>query len=356
MLGWMFRRGATRRPAAVALIGLICVVLAAVTVLQLTGSGDDPRVVTIVGAGDIAACGRRSSARTAALVEKVIAARPTARVVTFGDNANPDGTDEDFACFDATWGRWRDRMLPTVGNREYETPGAAGYFRYFGETAAPPGGWYAVDVGEWRLYGLNSECQHVDCTADSEQVRWLRADLAANPRACVVAMWHEPRFNSGPHGPQYQVQPFWDALYAAGAELVFNGHAHDYERFDPVDPTGALDPEHGIREIIVGTGGDGGAEFGEPHPASVVREGQTWGVIELTLRPDRYDWRFHPIDGETFTDSGSGVCHSPPDAGPGASPDPQGSPAGAAAVGAGAATDGDATAEGAALVQTWRPV
>lgn len=311
MLGWMSRPGATPRLAALALIGAVAI-LVAVAAVVLLPNDDDPRAVTVVGAGDIAACGARGSVRTAALIEEVIARRPTAIVATFGDNANPDGTDDDFACFDATWGRWRDRMLPTVGNREYETPGAAGYFRYFGEAAGSAGGWYAVDVGEWRVYGLNSQCRHVDCTPDSEQVRWLRADLAADPRPCVAAMWHEPRFNSGPHGPQHMVQPFWDALHAAGAEIVLNGHAHDYERFDPVDPTGALDPEHGIRQFIVGTGGHGHAPFGDADPASVVREGQTWGVLELTLRPDRYDWRFLPVDGATFTDSGSGVCHAAP--------------------------------------------
>jgi hypothetical protein len=201
-------------------------------------------------------------------------------------------------------------VLPVPGNHEYNTPGATGYFNYFGARAGQAGlGYYATEVGSWRVYSLNSECGAaplVDCSAEAA---WLRADLAANPHACIAAIWHEPRFNSGDHGDNTAMGPFWQALYDAGAELVINGHAHDYERFAPMDPSGNLDNATGIREIIAGTGGIGEDTSYVQHANSEVFDPSTSGVLKLTLRSSGYDWQFIPVAGETFTDSGSGSCH-----------------------------------------------
>src|SRR5438034_10698928 len=96
--------------------------------------------------------------------------------------------------------------------------------------------------------------------AGSPQETWLRADLAATTKACVLALFHNPRFystTSSTFSPTSSVKPFWDDLYAAHAELIINGHMRDYERFAPQTPTGPADPVNGIREIIVGTGGEG---------------------------------------------------------------------------------------------------
>jgi hypothetical protein len=203
-------------------------------------------------------------------------------------------------------------MLPTIGNHEYQTPGAAGYFGYFGAAAHGPGGYYATDVGAWRVYVLNAECAEVSCAAGSPQVQWLVSDLAANPRSCVAAIWHEPRYTSGPHGDATWTSAFWDALYAAGAELVISGHDHDYERLLPMNPAGGLDTTSGMIQFVVGTGGVGGVTFGSVHANSAVRNGSTFGVLKLTLRPNGWDWQFIPIPGQTFTDSGSGSCHGAP--------------------------------------------
>jgi hypothetical protein len=156
---------------------------------------------------------------------------------------------------------------------------------------------------------LNAECAFVPCHSTSAQVQWLIADLAANPRQCVAAIWHEPRFTSGPHGDATWTQPFWDALYAAGADVVINGHDHHYERFLPLNPQGGLDTARGITEFIVGTGGVGGVTFSGTHANSVVKEGATLGVLQLTLRASSFDWRFVPVAGKTFTDSGTASCH-----------------------------------------------
>ena len=259
--------------------------------------------VVFVGAGDIGDCGRDAKEQTARLLDAI-----PGTVYTTGDNAYPDGTDEDYAnCYHDSWGRHRDRTRPTPGNHDYHTTGAAPYYRYFGENAGPAGrGYYSFDLGEWHIIALNS---NVSMSATSAQVTWLKADLAANTKRCTLAYWHHPRFSSGDHGNATSTQPLWDVLYAADADLILAGHDHNYERFAPQTPTGAADPVRGIREFVVGTGGRSFYNFGTIRANSEVRNNNTWGVLKLTLHADRYDWEFVPVAGKTFTDTGTGMCH-----------------------------------------------
>jgi hypothetical protein len=195
------------------------------------------------------------------------------------------------------------------------TAGAAGYFGYFGASAGDPKkGYYAYDLGTWHIVVLNSNCTAIGgCSAWSAQGSWLRANLAANRGKDVLAYWHHPRFTSGMHGPIPSVQAFWDILYAAGADVVLNGHDHDYERFARQDPWGRSDPRYGIREFVVGTGGT------TLRPRAVTAANSqvfssTHGVLKLTLRPGAYDWSFVPIAGSSFRDTGSTATHGAPPA------------------------------------------
>jgi hypothetical protein len=260
----------------------------------------------LVGAGDIASCGLTADTATANLVKGI-----AGTVFTAGDNAFDTGSDEDYAaCYEPTWGAFADRTYPSAGNHEYETAGAAGYLNYFGARARPAGtNWYAYDLGSWRVYSLDSNCFVVGCDPGGAQEQWLRADLAANPRACTLAYWHHPRFSSGQHGNDAEVAPFWNALYEAGAEVIVNGHDHNYERFGPQTPAAAADPAAGIRQFVVGTGGASLRSFGTTKANSQVRHSASHGVIKLTLSDGGYSWQFVPVAGKTFTDSGSGSCH-----------------------------------------------
>ena len=267
----------------------------------------DPPAIdpVLVGAGDIAVCGLTGDSRTAALLDGI-----AGRVFAAGDLAYPDGTTGQFRdCYGPTWGRWRSRTSPAPGNHEYHTAGAAPYYAYFGSRAGSAGsGWYAYDLGTWRIYVLNSNCGTVGCGATSPQVTWLRADLAANPRECVAAVWHHPRFSSGQHGNNPAVAELWRALEAAGAELVLTGHDHDYERFAP--QTGDRVPDaDGIREFVIGTGGAALRPFGSRKLNSERRSSTTFGVLKLTLREGSYDWAFVPVAGGTLRDSGTAACH-----------------------------------------------
>jgi hypothetical protein len=101
----------------------------------------------------------------------------------------------------------------------------------------------------------------------------------------------------------------WKTLYQAGADVVLSSHDHDYERFAPQTDKGKPDPERGIREFVVGTGGGGVYEFkGAKAANSEVRDNTTYGVLKLTLKPGNYDWEFIPMAGKTFTDAGTGTC------------------------------------------------
>jgi hypothetical protein len=254
--------------------------------------------IVFVGAGDIADCENQNAELTAQLVEAI-----PGTVFTLGDNAYPSGAISQFVdCYHATWGRFRDRTKPVPGNHEYMTESASGYFRYF-HNIAP---YYAYDLGAWRIYALNSE---IDVSATSPQLLWLIADLAANPRKCVLAYWHQPRWSSGGHhGSNSIYQPLWQILYVAGAEAVLNGHEHNYERFAPMNADGQADPQ-GIREFVVGTGGAELYRFGPILPTSEARNDTGYGVLKLTLHPEGYDWEFIPATGNSFTDRGSAECH-----------------------------------------------
>ena len=264
----------------------------------------------LVGAGDIAQCDSSADAATAALIGSI-----GGTVFTLGDNAYQSGTSRQFAnCYGPTWGRFKGRTRPAIGNHEYETKGAAGYFDYFGKAAGPRGkGWYSYNVGSWHVVVLNANCDKVGCGRGSEQERWLRNDLASHDNQCTLAYWHQARFVSDKiHGNHSEVGPFWEALYDFGADLVLSAHAHVYERFAPQTPSGKADPSHGLRQIVVGTGGGAHYRFGSPRPNSQVRSANTFGVLKLTLQSGRYDWRFLPVAGGSFKDSGSGSCHDKP--------------------------------------------
>jgi len=283
----------------------------AIGAASITAALDASRVVArivvapalLVGAGDIASCAWADDEATATLLDAI-----PGIVFTAGDNAYSSGTADQFAnCFGPTWGRHKARTRPSPGNHEYNTPGAAPYYAYFGPLAGDSGvGYYSYDFAAWHIISLNS---NVSMSAGSAQEQWLRGDLAAHPNACTLAYWHHPRFSSGEHGSSSASQPLWQALYDANADLIVSGHDHTYERFAPQTPTGALDAARGIRELVVGTGGADFYQFPTIRANSEVRNNTTHGVIKLTLHPTGYDWEFVPVAGQTFTDAGSESCH-----------------------------------------------
>ena len=259
-----------------------------------SGSSEEPEVLMAVG--DIGSCNVESDDAVAQLVNSL-----GGTVAILGDLAYEEGNDQEFQdCFDPSWGPMKDRMRPALGNHEYNTRNAAGYFDYFGSTAGTPGeGWYSYDLGGWHIVVLNSNCNDVDCKPGTPQLTWLHDDLAKANASCLMAYWHHPRWSSGKHWNQRDVQPFWDELTSAGVDVILNGHDHDYERVE-VD---------GVREFVVGTGGRSLYEFpGSPLRTTVVRSDQAYGALWMQLSAGSYRWNFLPLGDSGFTDSGSGTC------------------------------------------------
>jgi acid phosphatase type 7 len=276
----------------------------------------------IAAAGDIA-CSSGSAATSTTCHQRytsdLLMGAGLSGVLVLGDAQYATGSYSGFTgSYDPSWGRVKAITFPAAGNHEYFTSGAKGYFDYFngvnvfsGRAGDRDKGYYSFDIGTWHLIALNSSdhCNEVDCAQGSPQETWLRADLAAHPASCTLAFWHHPRFNSGHDGNATFMQPMFQDLYDANADVVLGGHAHDYERFAPQDPRGNLDRARGIRQFVVGTGGAFFTGIGSRLPNSEVRNGTTYGVLKLVLHPNSYDWYFVPEAGKTFTDSGSDSCH-----------------------------------------------
>ncbi|MBP1607264.1 MAG: Alkaline phosphatase [Acidobacteria bacterium] len=272
---------------------------------QSTAAAADEHV--LVGAGDIAKCEILGGAiATGRLLDRI-----PGTVFTVGDHAYDDGTEEQFAkCYTPAWGRHKARTRPSPGNHDYHTGNGKPYYDYFGENAGPPGlGYYSYDLGEWHIIALNSV---IAIDAKSPQGRWLAEDLKANARDCIIAYWHAPLFSSGPHGGDRKLLDVWEMLYEAGVDIVLNGHDHTYERFAPQDPGGKADPERGIRQFVVGTGGGGVYKFKKLVANSELRTNSTYGVLKLTLGPGRYAWEFVSLASQPFTDTGTGTCSPKP--------------------------------------------
>jgi hypothetical protein len=305
------------RKIALGLVSMGLAVLLASTAAVLTAKPGEGQTaaVTLVGAGDIARCDRTGDTATARLLANI-----PGTVLALGDNAYQEGTLAQFNnCYDPTWGSYKARTKPIVGNHEYRTSGASGYFTYFGAAAGQQGkGYYSYNRGAWHIVALNSECRYwatgfkdgpslCSSQQQADMIAWLKADLAANPARCTLAYFHQPRFSSGYGGNALETQPIWDALYAARADVVISAHDHVYERFARQTPTGTQS-NRGIRQFVVGTGGASHGGFHIIKAHSQVRNGKTYGVLKLTLNSSSYGWKFVPVAGKTFTDSGTTSC------------------------------------------------
>jgi calcineurin-like phosphoesterase family protein len=277
--------------------------------VQSSPAPQSPEPVVFVGAGDIANCeinGGSGAAATARVLDRIGGA-----VFTVGDNAYPSGSAAQFRdCYDPTWGRHKARTHPAPGNHDYLTSNGRPYFDYFGDAAGPERrGYYSYSLGAWHIVSLNS---FIPADGHSPQLEWLRKDLADNRTTCTLAYWHIPVFSSGPHGSEVQTSAqmldVWRVLYEFGADVVVNGHDHDYERFAPQDPKGKADPRKGIREFVVGTGGGGLYDFRQIRRNSEARANRSYGVLKLTLGVTDYSWEFVAAAGEPFHDAGTSAC------------------------------------------------
>lgn len=255
----------------------------------------------LVGAGDIAACSSAGDEATAALLDRI-----PGTVFTAGDNVYPNGTAAQFRhCYHPSWGRHRDRTYPVPGNHDYRTRNGAPYYEYFGARAGAPGrGYYSFMLGDWLVVMLNT---NIAIGSGSDQLRWLRAQLAQRRNSCEIVIAHHPRFSSGPHGRSRRMSAAWVVMNQHSVELFVAGHDHIYERFAPMNAAAEVDRQRGVRQFIVGTGGFNPYAVRERQRNSEV-VGSTTGVLKLLLGSGIYQWEFVPVPGQRFRDWGEGRC------------------------------------------------
>jgi alkaline phosphatase len=261
----------------------------------------------LVGAGDIASCDSDDDEATARMVEQVLAqTHPDSRAFTAGDNAYPSGTVEQFErCYMPTWGRFVKRTLAVPGNHDWRTSGAQGFrATFFGGDQAQPF-WRSADVGGWHVVLLDADCDKVGgCEPGSAQYAWLERDLAESQHPCTVAIWHHPLFSSGKHGSDPRMRAVWDLLDRHGADVVLNGHDHQYERLAAMHADGS---PGGMRSFVVGTGGAHAYAFETVLPASEARLTGAPAVFALVLGDGQYRWQLLGVDGNVL-DAGAAVC------------------------------------------------
>ena len=296
-----FRRRILWRQSPSAFGALIIVAAMLVPGTMDGAAGAAPARPRLIAAGGDIASAHGAQAATAQLIRRHL---PRAHVLTLGDNAYPDNSPANYAkYYTPTWGRFKSITLPSPGNHEYRTPKASGYFGYFHRPA-----YYAHAEGSWLLLSLDSVCGKVGgCTRASPQGKWLAAKLAHTTRRCILAFFHHPLFNAGRHGPTPAVRPLWAQLYGAHADVILNGHDHNYQRYNRLSPDGLAD-NRGIREFVVGTGGAGLYALGgsaKPAPASKAR---VHGVLFMALGPHGYGWRFIDTNNRVL-DHGKTRCH-----------------------------------------------
>jgi hypothetical protein len=360
-----------------------CVVLAcaaAVTVALPVFGQTTP--VALVGAGDIADCSYSNEEGTAQLLGSTLRSLTPdhslpplaqARAIAMGDNAYPRANRTQYAnCYDNYnldgsgstfdpsrpdwWGNddYLRLTMPVLGNHEYmnsDDPSIKSqpYFDYFSAQNGfqPPKapvpndpvndndhgltfgeGYYSYDLGSWHIVALNSNCDKVGgCEASSPQGQWLQRDLVNHPARCTLAYFHHPIYATANGTNTLNVKPLWDTLYAKGADVILSGHAHRYERHAPMTPEGLVDPANGIRQFVVGTGGEPGGSVIDPNqvPQDVLQKVviDNFGVIKVDLDAGSYRWAFIAVDGTangTVMDSSSDVygpggseqCHGAP--------------------------------------------
>ncbi len=277
------------------------------TTASATSVARAPRTVDVVAVGDIAC---RPGARVTptrcqyAATARLARRLGPDRVLGLGDMSNSDGGHATFnRVYHPTWGPLRRITHPVPGNHDYDTRGAAGYYRYFASRQPGSPGYYSRKYGAWRIYALNSNCGEIDC---ERQFRWLNRRLNRDPARCQIFTMHHPRFSSSGQEMGGRIPIFSRIAYRHRVEMILAGHSHAYERFRKMNHRGER-VRNGFVQFVVGTGGSSLQPLRRTVAGSAYRNDSTFGVLRLRLRPDSYKFRFHTVN-DRVLDRGTRRC------------------------------------------------
>ncbi len=225
-------------------------------------------------------------------------------VLALGDLAYRSGSIAEYDhCYHPAWGSFKDRTFPTLGNHETKFLGL-GYATYWSEHFANRL-YYSFDYKGWHIVSLNSE---IDSGPASAQSKWLSHDLRRTDSRCVLAYFHRPAFSSQARPGSEGARHLFDMLYRAGASVVLSGHNHFYERTAPLSPLGSIEPQQGLRQFVVGTGGSELKPARKARPFTKKIVANHWGVLKIALYAEHYSWEFVAAPGGTVLDSGQATC------------------------------------------------
>lgn len=321
---------AARRTRNTLLVVVALVVVMLAVLLSALASHAAGTTTILAGGGDIATCSGSTcpAKKTADQVNTILNNDPTARAVTMGDMAYPDGTASDFKNkYGPTWGQFKAKTYPVVGNHEYYCCGTgkpSAAINYFSTGAAhdltPT--YYAVDMNPnlkfLALDANKSESGKATGAPDcATETNWLITQLKAAQNGTpsdptddmdTVLAYHEPRYTNGTSHQSDSTgcpRTFFDAAYDYGGDVVINGHSHNYERFGAMNKSnGQVADGAGPYEIVAGTGGANFDGFVSPLKTPSDVRLKEHGVLQLTQDTDGSGFTFK------FLATGAGVHDS----------------------------------------------
>lgn len=281
-------------------------VLAGLLALPTTAFGQ-----TVLAAGDVQNPSRGNP------TTGLLGSTPKDAVLGLGDLQYETGSRALFdRWFDPNWGQAapNSKFYPAPGNHESTKGGYCGYFAGKTPVNVCPNGapadpqHYKFTIGETEFFSMDTgRSSGTGGNLTPGAKGWLDQQLAASTKQCQVVYWHHPRYSAGDHGSNGGLADDWQMLMGHKVDLVLAGHDHNYQRFARLNANGGVDEANGIRSFVVGTGGRGFYDAGGNPTGLEVKNSNTFGLLQLSLRADGYDWKFLPAGG-SFTDAGTEAC------------------------------------------------
>jgi len=169
-----------------------------------------------------------------------------------------------------------NNFYPSIGNHDIDAGGASlaqNYNTYFNLTSGNDPAissssgnprYFDVVRGDVHLFVLSSDKRDTSALGGgqaigSPQRTWFNNALAASTSTWNVVAFHHPAYSTESASGDHASNPYMQWGFSSGgqtAQVIFNGHAHTYER--------TLTPATGQQYVVEGTGGQSTANFSQP--------------------------------------------------------------------------------------------
>ena len=176
-------------------------------------------------------------------------------------------------------------LFPVLGNHDVRKGNGAAFLENFHPPLSSPGStkrYYSFDWGNTHFVALDSELYHGDRGSNPEEQRdFLERDLATTRKRWKVAFLHRSPYGSSRHGGDEKVREDLEPLFVKhGADLVFSGHDHVYERTVPITGVTYVVSGGGGRRLYPAGNGELTASSVSAHHAVVVRVSSSRLLLE----------------------------------------------------------------------------